>query len=99
MEYDVENKNENTNKEVEDLENEGVIKVGKKRIYNPKTGKYYKIRQRTTSKGKKGEIIGLWRQSPQKRTLKAPKQLKSSDRKIARKAVKEISKKHKSSGR
>jgi len=94
MEYEVEN--ENTNKDVIDLEIESVVKVGKKRIYNPKTGKYYKIRQRTTSKGKRGEIVGLWKQSPQKRTLKVPKQLKTSDRKIARKAVKELSKKHKS---
>lgn len=32
-----------------------------KRIHNPKTGKYYKVRQRTTKKGKKGQITGLYR--------------------------------------
>jgi len=32
--------------------------MSKSRIHNPKTGKYYQIRQRTTSKGKKGQIMG-----------------------------------------
>ena len=32
-----------------------------KRIYNEKTGRYYKIRERTTKKGKKGQIMGLWK--------------------------------------
>ena len=31
----------------------------RKRIYKPKTGRYYSIRQRSTKKGKKGEILGL----------------------------------------
>lgn len=31
--------------------------MANKRIYNPKTGKYMQIRQRTTSKGKKGQIM------------------------------------------
>jgi len=35
-------------------------KKSRKRIYNPKTGKYYEIRQRTTKKGRKGQIKGLW---------------------------------------
>jgi len=35
-------------------------KRSRKRIYNPVTGKYYSVRQRTTKKGKKGQIIGLW---------------------------------------
>ena len=35
--------------------------MAKKRIYNPKTGTYYAIRQRTTKKGKKGQIIGKWK--------------------------------------
>ncbi|MFH1523026.1 MAG: hypothetical protein ABIE43_04395 [Patescibacteria group bacterium] len=33
----------------------------KKRIHNPKTGKYYKIRQKTTSKGKRGQIKGTFK--------------------------------------
>lgn len=32
--------------------------MAKKRIHNPKTGKYMKIRERTTSKGIKGQIMG-----------------------------------------
>lgn len=37
------------------------LKMPKKRIYNPKTKKYYSIRQKTTSKGKKGTIKGEWK--------------------------------------
>ncbi len=33
----------------------------KKRIHNKKTGTYYSIRQRTTKKGKKGQITGKWK--------------------------------------
>lgn len=36
-----------------------------KRIWNPVTGSYYQIRQKTTSAGTKGTIIGKW--SPPKR--------------------------------
>jgi hypothetical protein len=32
----------------------------RKRIYNPKTGRYYQIRQRSSSKGQKGTIMGTW---------------------------------------
>jgi len=35
-------------------------KPRKRRIYNPLTGKYYVIRQRTTSSGTRGQIKGLW---------------------------------------
>lgn len=35
--------------------------MSKKRVYNPKTGKYYAVRQKNTSKGKKGQIMGLWK--------------------------------------
>jgi hypothetical protein len=34
--------------------------ITKKRIYNPTTGKYYSVRQRTTDSGKAGQIKGLW---------------------------------------
>jgi hypothetical protein len=34
--------------------------MAEKRIHNPKTGSYYKIRERTTKKGKKGQIMGRW---------------------------------------
>lgn len=30
------------------------------RIYNPVTNSYYQIRQKTTSAGRKGSIIGKW---------------------------------------
>lgn len=33
----------------------------KKRIHNPATGKYYSIRQKTTSKGRKGQISGVYK--------------------------------------
>ncbi|AIG96996.1 MULTISPECIES: hypothetical protein [Archaeoglobus] len=35
----------------------------KKRIYNPVTGKYYAVRQRTISSGKAGQIKRLWKPS------------------------------------
>ncbi|MCZ7382771.1 MAG: hypothetical protein O8C64_14530 [Candidatus Methanoperedens sp.] len=31
-----------------------------KRIYNPVTGKYYEVRQRSSKYGEAGEIKGLW---------------------------------------
>lgn len=34
------------------------------RIHNPITGSYYKIRQKDTSAGKKGSIIGKWKPVP-----------------------------------
>ncbi len=37
------------------------VEMAKKRIYNPVTGTYYAIRQRTTEFGKKGEIKGKWK--------------------------------------
>ena len=42
-------------------------KKRKKRIYNPVTGKYYEVRQRTTSKGRAGQIKGLWRPKKKKK--------------------------------
>jgi hypothetical protein len=32
----------------------------RKRIYNPVTGKYYEVRQRSSKYGKPGQIKGLW---------------------------------------
>lgn len=43
----------------------------KKRIYNPKTGRYYQIRQRSSAKGPKGTIMGTW--SPPSTTKKKRK--------------------------
>ena len=40
--------------------------MAKKRIYNPKTRKYYKLRERTTLYGKKGEILGSYKPKPKK---------------------------------
>jgi hypothetical protein len=34
--------------------------MAEKRILNTSTGKYYKIRERNTKYGDKGEIMGLW---------------------------------------
>jgi len=45
-------------------------KKTRKRIYNPVTGKYYELRQRTTESGRKGQIKGLWR-PPKKRKKKS----------------------------
>lgn len=45
--------------------------TGKKkprRIYNPVTGKYYEVRQKTTTEGRRGQIKGLW--SSKKRVKK-----------------------------
>jgi hypothetical protein len=35
--------------------------AAKKKIYNPYTGTYYEIRTKTTSRGQKGTIIGVWK--------------------------------------
>ena len=35
--------------------------MAKKRIYNPYTGKYYKIAERDGTVHRKGQIIGKWR--------------------------------------
>lgn len=34
--------------------------MAEKRIRNESTGKYYKIRERSSRYGRKGEIMGLW---------------------------------------
>ncbi|KUK77135.1 MAG: hypothetical protein XD93_0517 [candidate division WS6 bacterium 34_10] len=34
--------------------------IKKIRIHNPVTNSYYKIRQKSTSAGKKGSIMGKW---------------------------------------
>jgi len=39
----------------------------RKRIYNPVTKKYYAVRQRTTKKGRRGQIKGLWTYKKKKR--------------------------------
>ena len=39
------------------MENENTRKV----IYNPKTNQYYSLRQRSSPKGKKGSIMGVWK--------------------------------------
>jgi len=39
----------------------------KRRIYNPKTKTYYVLRQRSTSKGKKGTIMGKWKPPKKKK--------------------------------
>ncbi len=40
----------------------------KKRIYNPVTGKYYEVRQRSSKYGEAGEIKGLWSSKKKKKT-------------------------------
>ena len=41
-----------------------------KRIYNPSTGKYYAIRQKTASSGKKGQIIGSYKSKSTAKSIK-----------------------------
>ena len=41
-----------------------------KRIYNPATKKYYAIRQKTTSSGKKGQIIGAYKKNSVAKSVK-----------------------------
>ena len=41
----------------------------RKRIRNPTTGKYYAVRERTTSSGRKGQIKGLW-EKPKRKSKK-----------------------------
>ncbi len=43
----------------------------RKRIYNPVTGRYYEVRERSSKYGKAGEIKGLW--SSRKKKKKAIK--------------------------
>lgn len=33
----------------------------RKRLYNPTTKSYYKVRERTTSRGQKGTIMSKWK--------------------------------------
>lgn len=42
------------------IKNSSNSKVTVKRIHNPVTNSYYKLRVRNTSAGKKGTIIGKW---------------------------------------
>ena len=42
-----------------------------KRIHNPATGKYYAIRQRTTSSGKKGQIVGSYKSKATANSVKS----------------------------
>lgn len=50
-----------------DEERNQMPKKAKKRIHNPKTGRYYQIRQRSSTKGPKGSIMGTW-SPPKKKT-------------------------------
>lgn len=43
---------------------------GKKRIHNPVTGTYYRIRQRSSNKGQKGTIMGKWKPPTEKKKKK-----------------------------
>lgn len=60
-EKEMETGQENTENNFKDDYKIESVAMAKKRIYNPKTGTYYAIRQRTTKKGKKGQIIGKWK--------------------------------------
>lgn len=50
----------------------------KKRIYNPVTGTYYRIRQRSSNKGRRGTIIEKW--SPPAKKAKKNKVVKEINR-------------------
>jgi len=45
--------------------------MAKKRIHNPKTHKYYKIREKNTKYGRKGQIMGLWSSKKSKKKSKS----------------------------
>ena len=51
---------DNEDLKTEENENNNMGKP-KKRIYNPVTGTYYEIRQRSTVRGEKGTIKGKWK--------------------------------------
>ncbi|MBU0596710.1 hypothetical protein KJ641_04230 [Patescibacteria group bacterium] len=44
--------------------------MAQKRIHNPSTGKYYAIRQKTTSSGKRGQIIGSYKSKSTAKSIK-----------------------------
>jgi hypothetical protein len=49
---------ETNNNDDEVVSNE--FAMAKRRIYNPVTGKYYEIRERTSKTGRRGQIKGSW---------------------------------------
>lgn len=59
--------------EIETKEGEMSRKKKKKRIYNPVTGTYYRIRQRSSNKGRRGTIIGKWKPPTKKAKKKKRK--------------------------
>jgi hypothetical protein len=54
----------NSEEKIESTDREMSSTKSKKRIYNPKTGRYYQIRQRSSVKGPKGTIMGTWSPPP-----------------------------------
>ncbi len=46
--------------------------MAEKRIRNKSTGKYYKIRERSSRYGRKGEIMGLWRPEKDGKKIRTP---------------------------
>jgi len=46
---------------------------GRKRIYNPATGTFYRIRQRSSDKGARGTIMGKWKPPTETRKRKRRK--------------------------
>lgn len=53
-----------------ETEGEEMPKKAKKRIHNPTTGRYYQIRQRSSTKGPKGSIMGTWSPPKKKKSRK-----------------------------
>jgi hypothetical protein len=51
---------ETNNNDGEIVSHEDTMPPPKKRIYNPVTGKYYEVQQRTTEIRRKGQIKGSW---------------------------------------
>ena len=45
-------------------------KEEERKIYNPITGTYYKIRERSSKAGKKGEIRGIWKIDKKEKEVK-----------------------------
>ena len=50
---------EETNNTNDEIVSHGNI-MAKKRIYNPTTDAYYKLREKTTANGRTGQIMGRW---------------------------------------
>ena len=68
-ETEVKTEMENTENEFKDANEVKDTTMAKKWIYNPVTGKYYEIRQKSSKHCQKGQIKGLWPAKKKKHAL------------------------------